>query len=126
MVDFGTDIESTWTPNPQGDFKLISDVENAKQAIINRLLTQYDELASLGYTGYGNKSHELAGLTDIKLATETIKIHTHECLLREPRVNEILNIECTYNNKVITVDISIKMIDEDHTENMIITHNMEA
>lgn len=126
MVDFGTDIKSSWTSNERGDFKIISDTENAEQAIKNRLLTKYDELESLGYTGYGNKSCDVPGMTNIELAKSYLRLYTEECLLREPRVQEILNIDLSYNNRVMTVDISLKMIDTDTPTNLVITQSMEA
>lgn len=126
MVDFGTDIESSWSSNTNGDFKIISDTENAEQAIRNRLLTRYDELESLGYEGYGNKSSDVPGMTDLDLAKAYLRLYTEECLLREPRVQEIINISVSYHNRAMTIDISLKMIDTDTTTNLVITQSMEA
>lgn len=126
MVDFGTDIKSSWTSNERGDFKIISETENAEQAIRNRLLTKYDELESLGYTGYGNKSCDVPGMTNIEQAKSYLRLYTEECLMREPRVQEIIKIDLYYSKKVMTIDISLKMIDEDTTTNLVLTQSMEA
>lgn len=126
MVDFGTDIESSWSANERGDFKIISDTDNAEQAIKNRLSTKYDELESLGYISYGNKSCDVPGMTDIEQAKAYLRLYTEESLLREPRVQEIINIDISYQNRIMTVDISLKMIDSDTTTNLVLTQNMEA
>lgn len=122
MVIFGTDIKSDWSIGANGDFVLVNEEDNARQAIINRLLIPLDELRELGYDNYGNQSFEVIGETDIEAAKAKIKIYTRNCLLKEPRVEEILDISVAFLDNVLTTDISLKMIDSDKPENLLIRY----
>ena len=119
MVDFGTDIDSSWTANSQGDFALVSQLDNAAQSIQNRVTIKLDELLCLGYTNYGNQSNDLIGNTDIETTEQQIILYTQTCLLQEPRVSDIQDISCSYNGKVATVECSVLLIDEDTPNNLV-------
>ena len=120
MVDFGTDIDSRWIANSQGDFLTITELDNAEQAIYNRLMTRLNELIQLNYIDYGNRSYELIGTTDITVGTAEIKIYTTNCLLAEPRVQEINNINIDFTGLSATVYVDVQLIGEDQPTNMII------
>ena len=119
MVDFGTDIDRSWSVNNKGDFKIVSGTDNAAQAIYNRVTIKLDELIQLGYTGYGNQANDLMGSTDIEVTNQQIIVYTQTCLLEEPRVSDIQNITCDYNGKVGTVEATVMLIGEDTPNNLI-------
>jgi len=120
MVDFGTDFNSEWTSNSQGDFLTITGLENAEQAIYNRLMTRLDELIQLNYINYGNRSYEVIGTTDLVAGTAEIKIYTTNCLLAEPRVQEINDIDVDFDGSSATVYADVLLIGEDKPTNMVI------
>jgi|GEM_PF-2839536 len=118
-VDFGTDIDSEWTANAQGDFKLISGKDNALQAIKTRLLTKYDELIVFGYSKYGNQSINVIGTTDLETAEQLIQLYTTECLLQEPRVEDIGIVNINVTNQGFSGDVDVKLIGESSTDNLV-------
>ena len=118
-VDFGCDIDSSWTANAQGDFKTVSGTDNAAQAVYNRLITKLDELSSFGYTNYGNQSYEIIGNTDIELSKELITLYTTVCLLQEPRVSDINSINVTYSVNLFEVEVNLQLIGENTPTNII-------
>lgn len=123
MVDesiYGTDIKNTWEVGPHGDFKIVTGMQNAEQAVYNRLMTKYDELYRF-YDGYGNKDHEVIGETDKAIAENKLKIYTENCLKREPRVESIDNIAVTFEHDLIIVEVSVKFITESNSSNLVFT-----
>ena len=118
-VDFGCDIDSSWEANAQGDFKTVSGVDNAAQAVYNRLMTKLGELDPFGYTNYGNQSHEVIGDTDIEVAKELIILYTTVCLLQEPRVSDINSINVSYTVNSFEVSVDLQLIGEDIPTNII-------
>src|ERR1035438_122474 len=105
-VDFGGDIDSSWEANAQGDFLTVSGVDNAAQAVYNRLMTKLDELDAFGYINYGNQADEVIGNTDIETSKELIILYTTTCLLQEPRVSEINSINVLYSINTFEVDVN--------------------
>jgi hypothetical protein len=120
-VDFGCDIDSSWTANAQGDFLTVSDVDNAAQAVYNRLMIKLDELDAFGYINYGNQADEVIGNTDIETSMELIKLYTTTCLLQEPRVSDINSINVSYSINIFEVDVNLQLIGEDTPTNIIFT-----
>ena len=119
-VDFGTDIDSSWSATPQGDFKLVSGVDNAVQAIKNRLLTRLGEM-DWCYENYGTESNQQIGETDLATAEATIELCDTIALLQEPRVEDIYGVSVKIEQpNTIIEDLTIKLIDEDKTTNLII------
>ncbi|KZX17478.1 contractile injection system sheath initiator [Methanobrevibacter filiformis] len=127
MVDFGCDFHRDFELiDDKGNFRKVSGVDNAKQAIINRLLTIPGDLDNLGYDDYGNKSYYYLGLTDYDYAESLIKKATEEALLKEPVVAEIIDINVEYDNTNCIVDIDVRLVsddDEDTNENITIDLN---
>jgi len=121
MVDesiYGTDIKNTWEVGPHGDFKTVSGLQNAEQAVYNRLMTKYDELYRF-YGGYGNQDHDVIGEVDKSIAENKLKIYTENCLKREPRVEGLDNISVTFEKDIIIVEASVKFITENTSSNLV-------
>lgn len=117
---YGTDIDSSWSIGVNGDFNLVSGVDNAKQAILNRLLTKPDELFFFNYDNYnGNLAYNALGKTDIQDAQSEIKVDTNVCLMEEPRVLTVDNLEVNYLNKIITCKVNVGLVDETNALNLV-------
>lgn len=116
---FGTDIKISWEVGPNGDFKLISGISNAEQAVYNRLMTRFDELYLFEYVGYGNRSYEVLGETHKKIAANKLKIYTEQCLKAEPRVEEIYDVNITFDKNIVIIDVSVKLVSETTSSNLV-------
>lgn len=111
MVDFGCDLDDSFEIDPEtGDFKLKHDDDNADQGIRNRILTSYDELAELGYYQYGNNAKYFLKITDIDLAVPHIEIYTKQALDRDPRVEEVLEINSIVEDNVLSMYIRVMKV----------------
>lgn len=109
-VDYGCDIDSSLEVDPlTGDFKIVEGIDNAAQAVKNRLETRLDELLVLGYENYGNQSFEELGNTDIDTAIGHIKIYTRDDLLEEPLVNDLVEMNITYNDNGFHGELLIQL-----------------
>jgi hypothetical protein len=82
-------------------------------------MAKLDELEELGYVDYGNESWDVLGETDKKLVESKIQIYTESCLKDEPVVEEIINIEVTYDGKIANVEIEVRYINETNTSNLV-------
>lgn len=109
-VDYGCDIDSSLEVDPlSGDFKIVEGLDNAAQAVKNRLETRLDELLVLGYENYGNQSFEELGKTDIDTAIGHIEIYTRSALLKEPLVQDLIEIKISFENNSILGDLVIQL-----------------
>lgn len=109
-VDYGCDIDSSLEVDPlTGDFKIVEGLDNAIQAVKNRLETRLDELLVLGYSDYGNQSYEELGNTDIDTAIGHIEIYTRDALLEEPVVQDLIDIKISFENNSIHSELVIKL-----------------
>ena len=109
-VDYGCDIDSSLEVDPlTGDFKIVEGLDNAAQAVKNRLETRLDELLVLGYSDYGNQSYEELGNTDIDTAIGHIEIYTRDALLEEPVVQDLIDIKISFENNAIHSELVIKL-----------------
>ncbi|OQD58691.1 hypothetical protein MBBAR_10c00320 [Methanobrevibacter arboriphilus JCM 13429 = DSM 1125] len=109
-VDYGCDIDSSLEVDPlTGDFKIVEGLDNAAQAVKNRLETKLDELLILGYENYGNQSFEEQGNTDIDTAIGHIEIYTRDASLEEPLVKDLININISFENNSIHGELLIKL-----------------
>ena len=118
-IDFGGDIDSSWSPNSQGDFKTVTGTDTAIQSVYNRLTTKLDELIGFGYINYGNQSYEVLGSTNILVATELIKLYTSVCLLQDPVVSDINSILVSFSINSFQVDVNLQLIGEDTPTNIV-------
>ena len=107
-IDFGCDLDDSFEIDPEtGDFKLIHDDDNANQGIKNRLLTTYDELAELGYFRYGNNANYFLKITDIDIVIPHIKIYTKQALDRDPRVEEVIEMNHVVEDNILSLYIRV-------------------
>lgn len=121
MVNFGTDINRLWIGNAQGDLAIVTDTENAAQAVYNRLMTKLGELDWAEYINYGCQSWEAIGETNPEVFKPKIQLYIQNALLEDPRVDEIDDIIVTINDLFsVTVEITVQLIGEDTPTNIIL------
>lgn len=108
---FGIDYSSTGFIASNGDAGCVEDLDNAVQAIKNRIKTRLgtyptidDEYGSEIYRIYGEK------LTDEKLAE--LEIYLRNCLLNEPRVYEIVDLELQKDGiDTLVMNLTLRLVD---------------
>ena len=108
---FGIDYSSKGFIASNGDAGCVESLDNAVQAIKNRIKTRLgtyptidDEYGSEIYRIYGEK------LTDEKLAE--IEIYLRNCLLNEPRVYVIFDLELPKDGiDTLVMNLSLRLVD---------------
>ena len=108
---FGIDYSSKGSIASNGDAGCVESLDNAVQAIKNRIKTRLgtyptidDEYGSEIYRIYGEK------LTDEKLAE--LEIYLRNCLLNEPRVYEIIDLELQKDGiDTLVMNLTLRLVD---------------
>jgi Protein of unknown function (DUF2634). len=106
---FGIDYSSNGELTSTGDLMLVSGLDNAKQAIINRLSTCtdiYDYLSE-----YGCDLNEVVGAPTNKSSLSLLELIIKEALKLEPHVQDILNLNCYFDDKAIVAELSLELVD---------------
>lgn len=106
---FGIDYSAGGELTSSGDLMLVGGLDNAKQAIINRLVTCTDIYDYL--SDYGCNLNEIVGAPTNKNSLSLLELIIKESLKLEPRVQEILVIECSFDNKAIVAELSLELVD---------------
>lgn len=108
---YGTDYASTGFVTSDGDIGLVVELDNAVQAIRNRLLTRLGTYPSID-DEYGSEIHEVLGE---KITPETIselEVHIQDCILSEPRVYEITDLEVNVEDKdTLRIELQLQLVD---------------
>ena len=89
---YGTDYSSLGFISSDGDIGLVSELDNAEQAIRNRLLTRLGTYPTID-TSYGSEVPSLLGEKITKGLISELRVYIENCMLEEPRVYEILNLD---------------------------------
>ena len=108
---FGIDYSSKGFIASNGDAGCVESLDNAVQAIKNRIKTRLgtypaidDEYGSEIYRIYGEK------LSNEKLAE--LEIYLRNCLLNEPRVYEIIDLELQKDGiDTLVMNLTLRLVD---------------
>ena len=103
---FGTDYSSIGSVTSSGDIGTVSGLDNAKQNIINWLLTEKGSYPSVD-DEYGSEIFEALGEDFEDESTAALIVYIENALLDNPRVLEITKIE-----PYVTIDKKLKMLIE--------------
>lgn len=106
---FGIDYSANGELTSTGGLMLISGLDNAKQAIYNRLLTRteiYDYL-----NNYGCDLSNLYGEPTNHNSLQLLELIIKDSLNLEPRVKQILNLNCYFEDKTIIAEMSLLLVD---------------
>ena len=113
MVDvFGTDIQSNWNLNSNGDLNTVTGESNLGQAIVNRLNSDLDTY-DLFYAKYGGDLFTHMGDLNIPTIHEYIRIEIETILEQEPRIRQM---QCTVeknDTKSVLVTLNIVPVGAD-------------
>jgi len=110
--EIGVDISSSWN-FINGDLELVSNFDNMKQAILNRLNTVLGEM-DLFYDDYGSALVNMLGLKASEENLEFIRLEIQNCLNSDNRINDNFEIEIT--NEEGKVKVSVLIYFNDDTE----------
>lgn len=107
FYEIGADLTAT----KKGDFDTVTNADNLAQAIITRLSTDEGELHDIGHADYGSRLYEVIGEVNNKATRQRLKALVRECLVQEPRIVEITNINVLPDpNDPHRVDIEITIL----------------
>lgn len=105
VVEFGVDIDSSWSFNDAGDLNLISNDDNVYQAVVNRLTCPLDYF-ELFYENYGSILHQYMGDWNDDDTLEFIRIEVENRLMQDFRLIDFI-VE-VFNDGVERVKINIR------------------
>ena len=89
---YGTDYSSAGFVTSDGDIGLVSELDNAVQAIRNRLLTRLGTYPTID-DEYGSELYLVLGEKITPALVNELQVYIENCMLEEPRVYSILNLD---------------------------------
>ena len=98
---FGCDYSSTGGLSETGDILLVEGLPNARQSILNQLLTEKGFYPSID-TEYGSEIYEIFGEDIEEFSLDALEVYITNALLENERVESInrLDIHVTVNKKI--------------------------
>lgn len=108
-MDYGTDIKRGWELTDDGDLKLVKDVDNVTQALVNRLKCDLHSL-DLYYRDYGSLLSGFLGWKRNQATLDFIKLEVQNRLRADERI-ESFNVTTELGEKsdsiLITMDLEL-------------------
>ena len=104
---WGTDISSSGKLDSRGQVSTVSEVDNVRQAIKNRLLTELDVYSS-SCDDYGTTLKDMLGKELTKTNIEWIRMEIRLNVLKDPRVGS-----CRVEYKDNVFKYFYKLLDDD-------------
>ena len=98
---FGCDYSSTGGLSETGDMLLVEGLPNARQSILNQLLTEKGFYPSID-TEYGSEIYEIFGEDIEEFSLDALEVYITNALLENERVESInrLDIHVTVTKKI--------------------------
>lgn len=108
---YGTDYSSDGFITSNGDIGLVNELANAEQAIRNRLLTRLGTYPNID-TEYGSNVHQAVGEKSNSSLISELRVYVENCMLEEPRVYGIINLDITLeNHDIIKLQLQLQLVD---------------
>jgi len=122
--ELGTDFNSNWSFNSDGDLDLVSNTDNLIQSMTNRLNTFKGALNDFYYE-YGSYLHTFIGARRNLKILDFIMIEVKSCLQQDPRLIDFI-IDGEYDDDgKIRIDIIASFYDNsDLSMSLVITEDM--
>lgn len=108
---YGCDYSSLGFVTSDGDIGTVSDLDNAKQAIYNRLLTRLGTYPNID-TEYGSDVHKILGehLNETKI--KELEVYIRNCMLEEPRAYSILDLSISKKDYgFLNIEMIVQLVD---------------
>ena len=108
---YGCDYSSTGFVTSNGDMGCVSELDNAEQAIRNRLLTRLGTYPSID-SEYGSEIYLVRGekLNDDKI--NELEVYIQNCMLEEPRVYVITDLNIAkVEHDTLKINMLIQLVD---------------
>lgn len=98
---YGVDYSSTGGISETGDMALVEGLNNAKQSILNQLLTEKGYYPSID-DEYGSEIFEIMGEDIEDFNLDALKVYIENALLENERVESIkrIDVNITVTNKI--------------------------
>lgn len=108
---YGTDYSSDGFITSNGDIGLVNELANAEQAIRNRLLTRLGTYPNID-TEYGSNVYQVVGEKRNPSLISELRVYVENCMLEEPRVYGIINLDITpENHDIIKLQLQLQLVD---------------
>ena len=108
---YGTDYSSDGFITSDGDIGLVTELDNAEQAIRNRLLTRLGTYPNID-TEYGSEVNSILGEKITRETVSELRVYIENCMLEEPRVYGILDLDITTeNHDTIHLQLQLQLVD---------------
>ena len=108
---YGADYSSDGFITSDGDLGLVAELDNAEQAIRNRLLTRLGTYPTID-TNYGSEVPLVLGEKITKGLVSELRVYIENCMLEEPRVYEILNIDIAQvGHDILHLQLQLQLVD---------------
>ena len=108
---YGCDYSSTGFVTSNGDMGCVSELDNAEQAIKNRLLTRLGTYPSID-SEYGSEIHLVQGEKRNEKHINELEIYIQNCMLEEPRVYEVTDLNITeVEHDALRIDLLLLLVD---------------
>lgn len=108
---YGADYSSDGFITSEGDLGLVAELDNAEQAIRNRLLTRLGTYPTID-TNYGSEVPLVLGEKITKGLVSELRVYIENCMLEEPRVYEILNIDIAQvGHDILHLQLQLQLVD---------------
>ena len=108
---YGADYSSEGFITSDGDIGLVSELDNAEQAIRNRLLTRLGTYPTID-SDYGSELHNVLGEKINSQTLSELRVYIENCMLEEPRVYGILNLDIKQEgHDSIHLQLQLQLVD---------------
>ena len=108
---YGTDYSSAGFITSDGDIGLVTELDNAEQAIRNRLLTRLGTYPTID-DEYGSEVHLALGEKRNSALISELRVYIENCMLEEPRVYGILDLDITLaEHDTLILQLQLQLVD---------------
>ncbi len=117
------------TTTGKDDLEALAGVDNLRQALLLRFLTQMGEMTILGHSDYGSRLYELIGELNTETNRNRAKMYVLQALQAEPRVKKVISVTVTQNRLDRTrmdIEIHLNPVDSDTPLNLVFPFFLEG
>ncbi len=108
---YGTDYSSKGFITSNGDLGLVEELDNAEQAIRNRLMTRLGTYPTID-DEYGSEVHNVLGEKRNPSLISELSVYIENCMLEEPRVYEVTNLDITQEgHDMLHLQLQLQLVD---------------